>query len=97
MNVGAVTLNGQSLAALRSPADLIEAAGGEGDTLPRGYLLICVAGEADTQATLVDPTRKRELRHRLKLSLISEDRWGGTRPMPRYSVGPMMKEIPHFI
>ena len=96
-NVGAVTLNGQSLAALRSPADLIEAAGGEGDTLPRGYLLICVAGEADTQATLVDPTRKRELRHRLKLSLISDDRWGGTRPMPRYSVGPMMKEIPHFI
>jgi len=33
----------------------------------------------------------------LKFSLISEDRWGGVRPSPRYSVGPMMKDIPHFI
>jgi len=96
-NVGAVTLNGISLSALKLPANLIEAAGGVGDTLPRGYLLICVASETSTHATLVDPTLKRELRHRLKLSLISEDRWGGVRPLPRYSVGPMMKDIPHFI
>ena len=96
-NIGAVTLNGISLTALKLPANLIEAVGGEGDTLPRGYLLIYVASETNTHATLIDPTRKRELRHRLKLSLISEDRWGGVRPSPRYSVGPMMKDIPHFI
>jgi hypothetical protein len=96
-NVGEVTLNGQSLAALRLPADLIEAAGGEGDTLPRGYLLICVAEETSAQAVLGDRARGRELSHRLTLSLISEDRWGDVRPKPRYSVGPMMKEVQHYI
>jgi hypothetical protein len=33
----------------------------------------------------------------LTLSLISEDRWGDVRPKPRYSVGPMMKEVQHYI
>ncbi len=95
--IGSVTLNGQRLDALRLPADLINAAGGSGDTLPRGYQLLCTLQEPASEALLEDAGRGRSLVHRIATVPVGEDRWGDRRPKPRYSVGPMMKEVQHFI
>ena len=96
-NIARVTLNGTALSALKLPADVIETAGGFGDTLPRGYQLLCTAPETATTARLDDPSRDRSLEAKLVLTSVNDDRWGDERPKPRYSVGPMMKEVPHFI
>lgn len=96
-NIHSVRLNGNELSALTLPADLIEAAGGSGDTLPRGYQLVCTAPGPASDVVLEDPTRRRVLNLKLALSPVDLDRWGDLRPKPRYSVGPVKKEVPHFI
>ncbi len=95
--IGSVTLNGHRLDSLRLPGDLIAAAGGEGDTLPRGYQLLCTLPEGASEALLEDAGRGRSLKHRITTVPVDEDRWGDRRPKPRYSVGPMMKDVQHFI
>lgn len=95
--IGAVTLNGRRLDSLHLPADLIAAAGGEGDILPRGYQLICTSGDVGAEATLQDPGRRRSFQHRLTTVSVDDDPWGDQRPKPRYSVGPMKKDVQHFI
>lgn len=96
-HVGKVSLNGTSLAEIGVPEVEIAAAGGTGDTLPRGYLMVRTATGNTTKAVLEDPGLGRKLAHRVVLEDVAGDRWGGGRPKPRYSVGPMMKEVPHFI
>jgi hypothetical protein len=96
-HIGAVSLNGTPLSEVGLPSQVIEAAGGSSDTLPRGYMLICQSGFSDNRAELLDNAKNRSLIHRLFLSDVNADRWGESRPKPRYSVGPTQKEIPHFI
>lgn len=96
-HVADVTLNSAPLASLTMPSDLIEQVGGTGDTLPRGIQLICTAKEASTVVEMHDPKRQRRLTHKVMLEPMSQDRWQGHRPRPRYSVGPMMKDVPHFL
>ena len=57
--VGEVLLNGTALSTVGLPAHEIEAAGGAGDTLPRGYLLIRTAAGASLSAQLSDPQTGR--------------------------------------
>jgi len=95
-HTGTVTLNGIKLETLRLPSDLIEATGGSGDTMPRGYLLICSSSEESTEAILNDQKRGRKLVNRMSLSSVEDDPWGGKRPNSRYSVGPMIKEVEHY-
>lgn len=92
-----VTLNGTTLAELGLPSYCIAAAGGSGDTLPRGFMLICESDAKDNRAELIDPNLGRRLDQRLSLSDMNEDSWGPDRPSPRYSIGPTQKDIPHFI
>lgn len=92
-----LTLNGTRLSDLVPPAQMIAAAGGEEDALPRGLQLVCtIDGDTET-AVLEDAQRGRRLRHRLVIAPLDHDRWQGARPRPRYSVGPMMKEVDHYI
>ncbi|NKB29203.1 MAG: hypothetical protein GKR99_17265 [Rhodobacteraceae bacterium] len=49
-HVGDVTLNGTPLSDIGLPADDIRAAGGTGDTLPRGYLLLRTGAAASLAA-----------------------------------------------
>ena len=96
-HVGEVTLNGNALATIGLPADEISAAGGDGDALPRGYLLVRTI-EGDTRtAKLEDPEQGRSLEHRIVFEDAAKDRWGKKRPRPRYSIGPTQKDIPHYI
>ena len=96
-HIGAVTLNGRRLADLAMPADLINAAGGTEDALPRGFMLLQTAPGDTAEAVLADGTLGRELTHRAHFTPIGTDRWGDARPKPRYSVGPIQKDVPHFI
>lgn len=96
-HVGDVTLNGTPLRDFGLPADMIEAAGGTGDALPRGFLLVKTAGATEDTSVLSDLVLGRELSHRLHLDSLDGDRWGDARPRPRYSVGPTQKEVPHYI
>lgn len=96
-HVGKVTLNGMALSEIGLPAAEIRAVGGSGDALPRGYLLIRTAGGDTRAADLADPVRDRSLSHKVVFEPMAQDRWGGARPRPRYSIGPTQKEIPHFI
>lgn len=94
--IGTVTLNGAPLADVGPPARSIEAAGGSGDTLPRGFMLVTTAAEG-LEATLTDPRDGRSLTMTVTLEPVDADRWGTQRPKPRYSVGPTQKEVQHFI
>ena len=96
-HVGEVTLNGIPLSDLGLPSDLVAAAGGAGDTLPRGFMLVRTLDAAATEAILADPALGRELRLAVHLQSLDADRWGDARPRPRYSVGPTQREVPHFI
>lgn len=96
-HVGEVTLNGTPLAEIGLPAAMIEAAGGSGDALPRGYLLVRTAPGDTAEAELQDPRLQRSLTHRVVFEDVTHDRWGAARPKPRYSVGPTQKEVPHYI
>lgn len=96
-HIGDVTLNGMALSSVRLPEDIISQAGGKDDTLPRGYQLVAAASKEDSTALLEDPVRGRRLEHRVTLLPVTEDRWGDQRPKPRYSVGPMTKEVTHYI
>ena len=96
-HIGSVTLNATPLAEIALPAHVIEAAGGTGDTLPRGYLLIQTHSVSSEDAVLQDPNMDRSLTQKVHLTALTEDRWGAARPKPRYSVGPTQKEVPHFI
>ena len=96
-HIGEVTLNGVPLGDVGLPLSMIEAAGGAGDALPRGFLLVRTTRATGDTAVLSDPVLGRELSHRLHLEPLDEDRWGDARPRPRYSVGPTQKEVPHYI
>lgn len=96
-HIDQVTLNGTPLSDIGLPQQLIEAAGGTGDALPRGYLLVCTAQADALSATLEDPKLGRRLEHIAHLEDMSADRWGTARPRPRYSVGPTQKDVPHYI
>ena len=96
-HVGDVTLNGIPLSDLELPSDLVAAAGGAEDALPRGFMLVRTLEAAATEATLADPALGRKLRLTLHLQALDADRWGDARPRPRYSVGPTQREVPHFI
>lgn len=96
-HVDEVTLNGVPLADIDLPSDLVAAAGGAEDALPRGYMLVRTMEAAATEVTLTDPALGRELRNSVHLQSLEGDRWGDARPRPRYSVGPTQKEVPHFI
>ncbi len=71
-------------------AAMVEAVGGEGDALPRGYLVVQTgaAGWASTVGTA---------EHRVHPHILGDDHWGGARPRPRYSVGPTQKDVTHYI
>ena len=96
-HVGDVKLNGIALADLELPSDLVAAAGGAEDALPRGFRLVKTLEAAATEVILADPTLGRQLRHTVHLHSLDADRWGDARPRPRYSVGPTQKEVSHFI
>ncbi|MDE0697616.1 MAG: hypothetical protein OXH76_17485 [Boseongicola sp.] len=96
-HVGDVMLNGIALSDLEPPSDLVAAAGGAEDALPRGFMLVRTLEAAATEVILADPALGRELRHTVHLQSLEADRWGDARPKPRYSVGPTQKEVPHFI
>lgn len=96
-HIGDVTLNGVALSGIGLPLAEIHAAGGSGDALPRGYLLIRTAKGETRTAELADPKLERSLTHKAELEPVDQDRWGDARPRPRYSIGPTQKEIPHFI
>lgn len=96
-HVGDVTLNGIALSEIGLPATEIEAVGGSGDTLPRGYLLLRTAARVTLNAELSDPQSERTLLHKVVLEDMSNDPWAEARPKPRYSVGPTMKDVQHFI
>jgi len=95
--IGAVTLNGEALDRVGLPADAIVQAGGDGDALPRGYMVMRTGGPTTDQAELKDAARDRALDLKVILEDVGDDRWGPDRPKPRYAIGPTMKEIPHFI
>lgn len=96
-HIGDVTLNGTRLEELDLPATIIERAGGTGDTLPRGYMMLCSKPGDTRDAELADPVRQRSLSHRVVFEPMDQDRWGADRPKPRYSVGPTQKDVQHFI
>lgn len=96
-HIADVTLNGTKLSDLDVPATIIDNAGGSGDTLPRGYMLLCSKPGNVRDAVLADPIRQRDLSHRVVFEPVDHDRWGTARPKPRYSVGPTQKDVQHFI
>ena len=96
-HIGQVTLNGAPLAQSGLPSAEIEAAGGTGDALPRGFLLVRTQPGDTVQAVLADRVMDRTLSHRVSLERLDADRWDGERPRPRYSVGPTQKDVPHYI
>lgn len=96
-HVDKVTLNGVALVEAGLPAAEIEAVGGAGDALPRGFLVVKTIAGNTAEAKLTDPILDRELCHRAHLEPLDADRWGGARPRPRYSVGPTQKDVPHYI
>ena len=96
-HIGSAELNGRTLSEIGLPASTIESAGGTGDALPRGYLLLRTAGGNTRSAVLTDPILGRALKHRVVIETAGQDRWGGSRPAPRYSVGPTQRDIPHYI
>lgn len=96
-HVGSVTLNGVELASLGLPEAEVRAAGGSGDALPRGYLLVRTGEGEAREAVLDDPMKGRSLTHHVVIEDMGQDPWGDARPRPRYSIGPTQKEIPHFI
>ncbi|MEM0907752.1 MAG: hypothetical protein AAGJ94_10340 [Pseudomonadota bacterium] len=95
-HIAEVTLNRAPLATVGLPQTIIDAAGGSGDALPRGLLLIQTAG-IGWEATLQDPVTGRELKHRVTAEDPKNDPWGNARPRPRYSVGPTQKDVTHYI
>ena len=95
--IGSVTLNGVELDKVGLPCDLIAAAGGSGDALPRGFLLVRSMEGTTSDAKLADPATGRALELNLHVTRLDSDRWGDARPRPRYSVGPTQKEVQHFI
>lgn len=96
-HIGRVTLNGAPLAEVGLPAADIAAAGGNGDALPRGYMLVRTAAGESRSANLADHVLGRGLTHKVVFTPTDADRWGDARPRPRYSIGPTQKDIPHFI
>ena len=96
-HIGQVTLNGVPLAKIGLPAAQVEAIGGTGDALPRGYLVVKTMSGDTAEATLADTVLNRSLSHRVTFEPLDHDRWGKARPRPRYSVGPTQKDVQHFI
>ena len=96
-HVGDILLNGTALSTVGLPAHDIEAMGGSGDTLPRGYLLVRTMPVEALNAELSDPQTGRTLSHKVVLEDMASDPWADARPKPRYSVGPTMKDVPHYI
>ena len=92
-----VTLSDTPLSRVGLPETMITAAGGQGDALPRGLMLVRTAPGETLEAVLDDPVKNRSLCHRVVVEPLGHDRWGDARPRPRYSVGPTQKDVKHFI
>jgi len=92
-----ITLNGAALSTVAPVDTALQAGGGSEADLPRGVMVACTTPEAMTTAELRDPVWNRSILHRLHAEPIDHDRWGGTTPTPRYSVGPTQKDVQHYI
>ena len=90
-------MNNTPLSAIGLPATAIDAAGGEGDALPRGFMVVRTLSDNAQTAILMDPVLQRSLSHKVVFERIDKDPWGDARPRPRYSVGPTGKDVTHYI
>lgn len=96
---GGLTLNGASVDSLASPASLIESAGGADGVLPRGVMAVCTGprGEAAELRFSGTDGSPKSIACAVELEFPGTDRWGGSAPPPRYSVGPTQRDVPHFV
>lgn len=96
---GELALNGTGVDSLIPPARLIERAGGANGTLPRGVMAVCIGPHGDTAELRFSDADgdMRSISCAVDLELPGADRWEGSAPPPRYSVGPTQKDVPHFI
>ena len=96
---GSLTLNGASVDSLASPANLIESAGGADGVLPRGVMAVCTGPQGETAELQFNDAdgRVHSISCAAELELPGVDRWGGSAPPPRYSVGPTQRDVPHFV
>ena len=92
---GPLALNGTSLTQVGPPEQVVEAVGGSGDALPRGYLAVQTAEAETWRATL--QSGDDTLTHEVHPEPLGQDRWGDARPRPRYSVGPTQRDVTHYI
>ena len=92
-------LNGIGVDSLVPPASLVERAGGTNGVLPRGVMAVCTGPHGETATLRFSDTdgRLRSISCSVVVELPGADRWAGSAPPPRYSVGPTQKEVPHFI
>lgn len=96
---GELALNGTGVDSLIPPARLIERAGGANGTLPRGVMAVCTGPHGETAELRFSAADEdmRSISCTVDLELPGADRWEGSAPPPRYSVGPTQKDVPHFI
>ena len=96
---GGLTLNGASVDSLASPASLIESAGGADGVLPRGVMAVCTGprGEAAELRFSGADGSPKSIACAVELERLGADRWEGSAPPPRYSVGPTQRDVPHFV
>lgn len=96
-HLASVSLNGEPLETLAKPNKIIATAGGEGDAMPRGYMLICTTSNESMTCELFDSVLNRNLSHKVIAEFPFKDRWGELRPNARYSVGPTNEKVHHYI
>ena len=94
-----LTLNGTSVDRLVPPASLVESAGGADGVLSRGVMAVCTGPQGKTAELQFDDAngRQHSISCAVDLELPGADRWEGSAPPPRYSVGPTQRDVPHFI
>ena len=97
--IGGLTLNGTSVDRLVPPASLVENAGGADGVLPRGVMAVCAGPPGETAELQCNDAdgRPHSISCAVELEHPGADRWEGSAPPPRYSVGPTQKDVPHFI
>ena len=97
--IGELALNGSGVDRLVAPARLIEQAGGADGVLPRGTMAVCTGPRGDTAELRFNDAdgRLNCIACAVDLEFPGADRWEGSAPPPRYSVGPTQKDVPHFI
>lgn len=97
--IGELALNGTGVDRMASPARLIERAGGADGVLPRGTMAVCTGPQGNAAELRFNDAdgRVHSISCLVDLELPGADRWEGSAPPPRYSVGPTQKDVPHFI